>query len=619
MQSVIGQQVAAGTIASDKGSTSMQLQWLGSGILLCVIVTFHGYAKAVTPPLPALLQHAEQISHIDQQQLDLLLDQLAPHTAHMSVTQQQQYRLLRIEQSILGGQTAFAHQALTDFLEAPQQQPLAIRLRTKLLAARTAMASQQFSAAFGHLYAAMQDYELLNTSTLRAATLLLAVEFYYQAGMLDEARIQQQALNSFAAAGPEQCQAAYIETREFDRSRYAQATPFSSQFITRCQTLKLTRQAMALQSFNHRITLARSRTAPDSAAGEQWQHETQLTTSAASADVETRLLDLAIALHTRRFAVAEQLSTALLALPVTAMSHSQRLDLLQQRLLLLQEQRQFDQLVVLRKKILELTQIHQQRQSMLQLASQSAVHQARQHGQQLKILQEELKSAELTAQLKQQQTQRQHAVIALLILVSLLLSCGLFWLASAHRKYKATAMTDRLTGIGNKHRLDAQLNRLLSRCQLHNKPVGVILFELDQFAGMFCGQGHNEADQALQRVSQICSHFIRHSDLFCYLEGGCFVIVLPDCQPDKVAMLAEICRDAIAETASEQDNVALTASVGVSFSFVSGYSASGLLHHAEQALHLAQRHGQNRVECFDNQPGSGRPLRLSAMRPELTG
>ena len=116
---------------------------------------------------------------------------------------------------------------------------------------------------------------------------------------------------------------------------------------------------------------------------------------------------------------------------------------------------------------------------------------------------------------------------------------------------------------------------------------------------------------------QICNHFIRSGDIFGRIGGEEFAIVLPDCQPDKVLMLAEICRDAIEQLDCShiQSGLKLTASFGVSYSQISGYQASELMRHADQALYLANYNGRNRVESYDQmQTNPGRPLIHSPLR-----
>lgn len=580
---------------------------IAAGLLL-VTVLCGQFIRAAETNSENLLLHAEHIGSIDSVELDRILQQLQPRSAELSPVQQQQYRLLQIEQAVHRGQTALATQALAEFNSV--QQPMALRYRAQLLNARTAMTAQQYHNAFRHLLSALQDYALIRQPRLQAAALLLAVEFYTLADMKDEAQQHQQLLASLVDAKLEQCHAAYLQASFFDRQQLAQATLINPTVIAHCRQNKLSLQADTLQWFNHRILLASHKVNPS---------KTQLNPNPQVINIDGQLWHLAHALSLQHLTAASRVSSELLNQPTEAMNIQQRLDLLHLRLALLTQQQQLPEVVLVQQKIYELAQMLQSQQATLKLAAQTAIYDVRQKHDQLRLLAEELKASGLESQLKQQLVQRNHAVIALLMLLLLGLAYGLVKLTRAHNHYKTAALTDRTTGLGNRRWLDSQLVRLLHRCQQQSRPAGLILFEIDQFSDLMAEHHHQSTEQALQTVSKICHHFIRHGDLFCYLENGCFAIVLPDCQPDKVMLLAEICRDAIAEPAPapQQARLPLTASFGVSSTMTSGYSDSTLWRHADQALYLAKHHGQNRVECFSSQPTASRPLHSGTLSTDL--
>lgn len=242
------------------------------------------------------------------------------------------------------------------------------------------------------------------------------------------------------------------------------------------------------------------------------------------------------------------------------------------------------------------------------LAYQLAKGELLKKNQQLQLIEEEFRVIELENQLKNQQAQRDSLYIGLLSLVSCLLIYITYRLIHRHRFYKLAAENDGLTGISNRHFFDLQLQKQVKRCKQQQKSLGVIVFDLDFFKQINDNYGHDIGDKALQATVRICNHFIRSGDIFGRIGGEEFAIALPDCQPDKVLMLAEICRDAIEQLdCSEiQSGLKLTASFGVAYSQISGYQCSELMRHADQALYLAKYNGRNRVESYDqiqNQPG----------------
>lgn len=251
------------------------------------------------------------------------------------------------------------------------------------------------------------------------------------------------------------------------------------------------------------------------------------------------------------------------------------------------------------------------------LAYQLAKGELLKKSQKLQLMQEEFRVIELENQLKSQQAERHKLQILLLSLASALFIYMSYRLLRRHRFYKLAAEKDGLTGISNRHFFDLQLQKQIKRCKHEQKSLGVIVFDLDFFKLINDTYGHDIGDKALQAAVQICRHFMRSGDLFGRIGGEEFAIALPDCQPDKVLMMAEICRDAIEQLdcSNIQSGLKLTASFGVSYSQISGYQMSELMRHADQALYLAKHNGRNRVESYDQmQPHPGRPVIHTPLR-----
>lgn len=240
-------------------------------------------------------------------------------------------------------------------------------------------------------------------------------------------------------------------------------------------------------------------------------------------------------------------------------------------------------------------------QSEQQMAYHLAKGELLNKNQQLALVQEQFRVAELENELKSQEAQHTR----LLIVVLVMLSCGLVYVAyrlfRRHLFYKNAAENDNLTQISNRFHFESQFSKQLKRCKQLNKSIGLIVFDLDHFKKINDTYGHEAGDKTLQAVVRICNHFIRSEDVFGRVGGEEFAIALPDCQPDKILMLAEICRDAIEQL--DCDNIVpglkISASFGVSVSQVSGYSLSDLMRNADQALYLAKHNGRNKVEFYD--------------------
>lgn len=226
--------------------------------------------------------------------------------------------------------------------------------------------------------------------------------------------------------------------------------------------------------------------------------------------------------------------------------------------------------------------------------------------QQLSLMQEQIRSADLQQLLSTEQAWRNRVLLIAASSLVLVLVVGLLRLIQRHRFYKIAAESDSLTAISNRFHFEQQFNRALNRSKQHNTAIGLIVFDLDCFKQINEQYGHDVGDKALQAVVNICNHFIRSGDIFGRIGGEEFAIALPDCQPDKVLMMAEICRDAIEQLdcSAIAPQLKMTASFGVSNHLYAGYQAADMMRQADQALYLAKYHGRNRVETYDRMSAS---------------
>ncbi|WP_200897872.1 GGDEF domain-containing protein [Arsukibacterium sp. MJ3] len=191
----------------------------------------------------------------------------------------------------------------------------------------------------------------------------------------------------------------------------------------------------------------------------------------------------------------------------------------------------------------------------------------------------------------------------LLLLSALLGSIALVFAyrgLAGRKRFKLMAEYDQLTGISNRYHFNYQAKQALRFCQSRQKPVAMILFDLDHFKVINDQFGHATGDWALQQIVLICKQFMRSNDIFGRIGGEEFVIMLPDCELDKASLLAEICRDAVygIETTSIEYDFSLSASFGVSGSDISGYDVKQLLADADNAMYQAKTNGRNQVVEF---------------------
>jgi diguanylate cyclase (GGDEF)-like protein len=186
--------------------------------------------------------------------------------------------------------------------------------------------------------------------------------------------------------------------------------------------------------------------------------------------------------------------------------------------------------------------------------------------------------------------------------------------------YEKLAQTDGLTELHNYRFFQQRLSIELNRAQRFNRPLSLIMLDLDDFKAFNDVYGHQSGDQALRKLAWLLQRSSRSYDLVARYGGDEFVIILPETGKKIAAEVAERIRGAVEKAAIEGEEPALdghfTASLGLA-SFPEDATDQGdLIRKADLALYQAKTCGRNRVSCYDaalactEKAGAG-PLQMS--------
>lgn len=158
------------------------------------------------------------------------------------------------------------------------------------------------------------------------------------------------------------------------------------------------------------------------------------------------------------------------------------------------------------------------------------------------------------------------------------------------------ALTDGLTGMQNRRFFDDALREYLEEFGKIDKPVGLIVLDLDHFKAVNDTHGHDVGDEVLRAVSNCLKDMTRYHDVVARLGGEEFAIVAPNMDENLLSKLAERTRKAIAGLVIVTGNVRLrvTTSVGVAV-WDRKESAEEFYRRADRHLYQAKRLGRNRV------------------------
>ena len=169
------------------------------------------------------------------------------------------------------------------------------------------------------------------------------------------------------------------------------------------------------------------------------------------------------------------------------------------------------------------------------------------------------------------------------------------------REYREYADKDGLTGIANRRCFDATLTLEWNRHLRTQRPLSLIMGDIDDFKAFNDTYGHSQGDFCLKVVGRILAKMVRRAgDLAARYGGEEFVALLPETGPEQAKLMAEKIRAeveglSIKHGASRSAKV-VTISMGVA-SMVpqKAKTPADLLAGADKALYAAKNSGRNRV------------------------
>jgi two-component system cell cycle response regulator len=158
------------------------------------------------------------------------------------------------------------------------------------------------------------------------------------------------------------------------------------------------------------------------------------------------------------------------------------------------------------------------------------------------------------------------------------------------------ALTDSLTGMQNRRFFDDALKEYLAEFRRIDKPVGLMILDLDHFKQVNDTHGHDVGDEVLRAVSNCLKDMTRYHDVVARLGGEEFAVVAPNMDSELLMKLAERIRKAIAQMAIVTGNVRLKITTSVGLAVWDGReTADQFFRRADTMLYQAKKLGRNRV------------------------
>ena len=186
-------------------------------------------------------------------------------------------------------------------------------------------------------------------------------------------------------------------------------------------------------------------------------------------------------------------------------------------------------------------------------------------------------------------------VFIVLFLVILFLRRDIKEKAKFEEKLEKLAITDSLTGIYNRYKLDKVLQTEIDISKRYERPFSLIFCDIDHFKVINDTFGHKIGDKVLKTISEIILENIRKSDVFGRWGGEEFLIISPETDLKKAIQLAEKLRKLIENYEFENDLLKVTCSFGV-VEFNGEESISEITKRVDSLLYKAKNNGRNKVE-----------------------
>jgi diguanylate cyclase (GGDEF)-like protein/PAS domain S-box-containing protein len=166
---------------------------------------------------------------------------------------------------------------------------------------------------------------------------------------------------------------------------------------------------------------------------------------------------------------------------------------------------------------------------------------------------------------------------------------------------KRLVITDDLTGLFNQRYFYIQVMKEIERAKRHNRPLSMLLVDIDKFKDFNDTYGHWEGDYVLKKIGEILMKNVREIDMAFRFGGEEFTVILPETKYEDAIIVAERIRKAVAQAVfypftldGHPDIVSKTVSIGVT-EFHLEDDIKSFLKRVDNAMYQAKKGGRNMV------------------------
>ena len=169
--------------------------------------------------------------------------------------------------------------------------------------------------------------------------------------------------------------------------------------------------------------------------------------------------------------------------------------------------------------------------------------------------------------------------------------------ARYHEEIYQLATADPLTDLYNRRQFLELLEKELAHASNHQRPLVLLIMDLDHFKTINDKFGHPTGDSVLKKVALSLRGLAREEFIIARIGGEEFAVVLPEHDLEQAVLFADVVREGIAglDLALTGGPRRVTVSIGAA-AWLSGMMTTGdLMRAADEQLYRAKQGGRNRV------------------------
>jgi diguanylate cyclase (GGDEF)-like protein/PAS domain S-box-containing protein len=174
-------------------------------------------------------------------------------------------------------------------------------------------------------------------------------------------------------------------------------------------------------------------------------------------------------------------------------------------------------------------------------------------------------------------------------------------LKEREEQYKFQANHDFLTDLPNRRLFADRLSQEIIYAERYKLMIGILILDLDKFKKINDTMGHYYGDALLKEVAKRLEECVRKSDTVSRLGGDEFVLLIPRISnvEDAIGIAQKIVDSFNLPMGFLEEEISVTASVGISIYPEHGDNFDTLVNNADAAMYLAKNRGGNGYQLFD--------------------